>query len=149
MLGALDREILEDETDLVALKPPAYTDLLSRTIRRHWPARFRSATSQDAAETWHFEERAVAFTAGVISTLVAGLLLVGSILALYWTTGPDARLGLVLTFIVLFALSVSICTGASRDAVFAATAAYAAVLVVFVSGNLGNSNSATGSVSGQ
>jgi hypothetical protein len=72
------------------------------------------------------------------STAFAAVLLIGSILALYFVTDQDARLGLVITFVVLFAIGLSICTGATRDSVFAGTAAYAAVLIVFVSGNLSN-----------
>ena len=70
--------------------------------------------------------------------MIATVHLIGSILALYFVTDPDARLALVILFIVLFALGLSISTGATRDSIFAATAAYTAVLVVFVSGNLGN-----------
>jgi hypothetical protein len=67
--------------------------------------------------------------------------MIGSILALYFFTDRDARLGLVIAFVVLFAISLSICTGASRDSIFAGTAAYAAVLIVFVSGNLSDRRS--------
>jgi hypothetical protein len=74
----------------------------------------------------------------VCSVFIAALLLIGSILALYFVNNPDARLGIVLAFIVLFASGLSIDSSASRDAVFAATAAYAAVLIVYVSGNPGN-----------
>jgi hypothetical protein len=38
-------------------------------------------------------------------------------------------------FTAAFALSITLLTGASRPEIFAATAAYAAVLVVFVSGD--------------
>jgi MFS superfamily sulfate permease-like transporter len=68
------------------------------------------------------------------------VLLIGPILALYFITDPDARLGLVIAFIVLFAAALAVSTGASRDSIFGATAAYTAVLVVFVSGDLGNAN---------
>ena len=44
-------------------------------------------------------------------------------------------MALIGIFTVLFAGSVGLLTAASRAEVFAATAAYAAVLVVFVSGN--------------
>jgi hypothetical protein len=43
-------------------------------------------------------------------------------------------------FILLFAVSMRISTTATRDSIFAATAAYAAVLIVFVSGDLGRAN---------
>jgi hypothetical protein len=48
------------------------------------------------------------------------------------------KLGIIGAFIVLFAGSVGLLTTAKRTEIFAATAAYAAVLVVFVSGNLGS-----------
>ena len=77
----------------------------------------------------------------VISIVLAAILLIGAITSLYFVTMPAARLGMISAFTVLFALSVGVMTNSKRAEVFAATAAYAAVLVVFVSGNLGNSNS--------
>lgn len=70
--------------------------------------------------------------------VVAALLMIGSILALHFVTNQEKRLGLVIAFVVLFAIGMAICTGASRDSIFVGTAAYAAVLIVFVSGNLSN-----------
>ena len=83
-----------------------------------------------------FEERSLVLLVRFCSAAVAALLLIGSILALYFVTDQDARLGLVIAFVVLFAIGLSVCTGATRDSIFAGTAAYAAVLIVFVSGNL-------------
>lgn len=95
----------------------------------------------------HYESRWLVRFATFCSISIAALLLIGSILLLYYVQTPNARLGLVLAFIVLFAVGVSISTAATRDSIFASTAAYAAVLVVFVSGNLGVTN--TGSLSGR
>lgn len=50
---------------------------------------------------------------------------------------PDALLGMLGGWTVLCAVCVGWLTNAKRDQIFAATAAYAAVLVVFVSGTLG------------
>ena len=47
------------------------------------------------------------------------------------------RLGVVATFTVLFAGVIGLLTYARRAEVFASSAAYAAVLVVYVSGGLG------------
>ena len=85
-----------------------------------------------------FEEHSLVFLVRFCSTAVTAVLLIGSILALYFVTDQDARLALVIAFVVLFAIGLSICTGASRDSIFAGTAAYAAVLIVFVSGSLSN-----------
>lgn len=81
---------------------------------------------------------AVAF----ISTVIAAILLIGAITSLYFVTNSGAKLGMISGFTVLFAIGVGLLTNAKRSEIFAATAAYAAVLVVFVSGNLGNTNTA-------
>ena len=47
------------------------------------------------------------------------------------------RLGVVATFSALFACVIGLLTHARRAEVFASSAAYAAVLVVYVSGGLG------------
>lgn len=75
-----------------------------------------------------------------LSVIIAAILLTCPIVVLYFVTNPNARLGLVIAFILMFALGLSLSTSANRDSIFAATAAYAAVLVVFVSGDLANSN---------
>lgn len=73
-----------------------------------------------------------------LSIFVAAVLIVGPILALNFTGSPSARLGIAITFIILFATGLGLSTGVSRDNIFVATATYSAVLVVFVSGNLGD-----------
>ncbi len=67
---------------------------------------------------------------------MAIIFLIGAILGLYWVTSPTAKLGMLSGLTVGFAGSLAMFTNARRQDVFAATAAYAAVLVVFVSGNL-------------
>ena len=77
-----------------------------------------------------------------MSLSIAAVLLAGSAVTLYSVHQRDTRLGLLIGFIILFALGILVSTSASRDSIFAATAAYAAVLVVFVSGDLGNARHA-------
>ncbi|VUC31210.1 unnamed protein product [Clonostachys rosea] len=85
-----------------------------------------------------FDEKSISIAVAVISILVAALLLVGSITGLYFVTNDGAKLGMVATFTAMFALSVGLMTTARRVEIFAATVAYSAVLVVFVSGNISN-----------
>jgi hypothetical protein len=92
----------------------------------------------DQHRTRYFEERTLTWIVNACSTLIAATLLIGSIVALYFVHDSDARLGIVLGFIVLFALGLSLTTSANRDAIFAATAAYAAVLIVYISGDAVN-----------
>jgi hypothetical protein len=56
--------------------------------------------------------------------------------SLYYVKNEKGRLGLVGGYTVAFALWVGLLTNARRSKVFGACAAYAAVLVVFISGNL-------------
>ena len=73
----------------------------------------------------------------VLSSVLSAMLLFGSITSLYFVHNPYALLGMLGAWTSLFAICVGWLTNARRDQVFAATAAYAAVLVVFVSGTLG------------
>jgi VIT1/CCC1 family predicted Fe2+/Mn2+ transporter len=86
----------------------------------------------------HFEERRLNLLVTTLSVVIASFLLTCPIIVLYFVTEPNARLALVICFILIFALGLSVSTSANRDAIFAATAAYSAVLVVFVSGDLAN-----------
>lgn len=80
-------------------------------------------------------KRAVLF----ISTLIAAILLVGAIIGLYFVKRPATKLGMIAAFTTVFAASVGGLTSAKRQEVFGAAAAYAAVLVVFVSGDFNKS----------
>jgi hypothetical protein len=79
----------------------------------------------------------------IISGVLATIFLIGAIVGLYWVHNPNAKLGMLSGLTVAFAGSLALFTNARRQDVFAATAAYAAVLVVFVSGNLATSSPAT------
>ena len=73
----------------------------------------------------------------VLNVILAAALLFGAILNLYYVTNDVKRLGLIAGYTTAFAVCVGLVTKARRPEVFAACAAYSAVLVVFVSGNLG------------
>lgn len=74
------------------------------------------------------------------AVVLAASLLEGAIVSLYMVTNPNIQLGLIAVFTSLFAATLALLTNAKLAEMFAATAAYAAVLVVFISGNLGNPN---------
>ena len=63
------------------------------------------------------------------------MLLVGAIVALNYVKNQDRRIALIGLFTILFAGTLGLLTAARRAEVFAATAGYAAVLVVFLSNN--------------
>ena len=78
-----------------------------------------------------------------VNVLVASILIIGAVVGLYKLRNqPDPiRLGSIAAFTALFSISLGLLTNAKRAEIFAATAAYTAVLVVFISGDLGNSGS--------
>jgi hypothetical protein len=79
----------------------------------------------------------------IVNVLVASILIIGAVVVLYKLRNqPDSiRLGSIAAFTALFSISLGLLTNAKRAEIFAATAAYTAVLVVFISGDLGNSGS--------
>jgi uncharacterized membrane protein YhaH (DUF805 family) len=88
--------------------------------------------------TAYVSEKRIAGFVNMLSILLAIILLFVAIISLYVTSKPSKKLGIIGAFIVLFAASVGLLTTARKADIFASTAAYAAVLVVFVSGNLGS-----------
>ena len=68
-----------------------------------------------------------------MSTVLAAILLIGAVVLLRLLDQENAQLGVIAVFTVLFAVSVGVLTNVKRAEIFAATAAYTAVLVVFVS----------------
>lgn len=136
IVSGKDQYMYDDADDLVALRTPTDKDVLSKFLQDHWKP-FGKSEQPFPDGTIYFLERHVVHTVAVISTVIAAILLVGAITVLYFITDSGARLGTIACFMVLLALSVSLLTNAKRAEIFAATAAYAAVLVVFVSGELG------------
>ncbi|ORY16611.1 hypothetical protein BCR34DRAFT_476044, partial [Clohesyomyces aquaticus] len=134
------KDFLADKTDLVVLRKAADEDLLSRLLQDHWIFQKRT-TSDPLDRTTMYKNRHVFHAVATISMGLATFLLIGAIISLHFVTSAEAKLGLVTTYTLLFAMTVALLTNARRAEDFAATAAYAAVLVVFVSGDLGGSNS--------
>jgi len=138
VLGGQAKTFLDASDDLVALNTSPEADYLSLFLRRHWPAK-KELSRDGLHHIGRFNENSISIAVAVISIFVAAVLLVGSITGLYLVTSDAAKLGMVAAFTAAFALSIGLMTNASRAEIFAATAAYAAVLVVFVSGNISNS----------
>ncbi|UZP40093.1 hypothetical protein NXS19_007909 [Fusarium pseudograminearum] len=123
------KKTLGEYRDLIALRRLSEKDPLSRFLQDHW----RFKTTKLANNTEHIKEKHVAWAAAAVSTFVAAVLLLGAIFSLRLLGREDAQLGLIAMFTILFAASISGLTNARRAEIFASTAAYAAVLVVFVS----------------
>ncbi|KAJ9615834.1 hypothetical protein H2200_001911 [Cladophialophora chaetospira] len=83
-------------------------------------------------------------TAAVVSILTAAGLLYGAILHFYYVRQPHIILGMIAGYTTAFAVAVGLLTNAKRSEVFAACAAYAAVIVVFISNPLDRTNTVDG-----
>jgi len=73
----------------------------------------------------------------VISIVLACVIPISSIIILYFVSSMPARLAILAIFTACFALCLSLVTQARKVEIFAATSAFAAVIVVFLSGNGG------------
>lgn len=82
---------------------------------------------------YFYEESTLAFIVSGISAIIAYALLIGAVFALNYTKGNPQRLGLIAGLTLLFAITFGFLTNATRTEVYGATAAYVAVLVVFIS----------------
>ena len=83
----------------------------------------RESHRQPWDRLYYLPETRISKAVGALSILMAGVLLVGAIISLYFVTGPAARLGLLTMWTILFAFSVSVLSTARRSELFAATAA--------------------------
>ncbi len=127
---------LDDELDLVTLSKQVVRDPLSDLLHASWP--FQQIRSQDPFDRiLLYENSHISQAVSTTGVILAAVLLIGAIIHLYLVVDATAKLAFLAMYTLLFALSVAFCTNARRVEVFAVTAAYAAVLVVFVSGDLG------------
>ncbi|KAE9374244.1 hypothetical protein N431DRAFT_404792, partial [Stipitochalara longipes BDJ] len=140
ILGGPDEHLLDDPRDLVALAPTD-DDALSGFLRDNfgWCCRDRKRKLQPNLDIFYFSESRIQLASNIISTAFCAILLLGAmaVLAILNNSSWKMRLGMVALFTAFFAVLVGLLTNARRAEIFASTAAYAAVLVVYVSGNLG------------
>jgi hypothetical protein len=138
IFGASEKAF-DDPNDLVALRVPADQDRLSQFIQSNFGVFFQ--TTAPDGRTALTSERAISHFVAIFGAVLAAVLLFGAVISLYIVKNERALLGMLSARTVLFAVCVGLLTNARRDQIFGATAAYATVLVVFVSGNLGGAPS--------
>lgn len=142
MLGGSSASLYDDQDDLVQIHATQRPDRLTSMALDNFGFLFkdesRNANVPHPRISYASGRKIERFVAW-FSTLLAAVLLVGAIVALYAVDSDKVKLGLIALFTTIFAASVGLLTNAKRSEIFGATAAYAAVLVVFVSGELGGS----------
>ncbi|OCK73232.1 hypothetical protein K432DRAFT_449138 [Lepidopterella palustris CBS 459.81] len=109
-----------------------------RLIRKIFRTPELRAKSKDKDIYYYSASRIEKFV-GIIITIVIFILLVSPVVAMYRLTSIGKRnstfaaIGVLVVFTMLFSASMSLMTKARRHELFAASAAYCAVLVVFIS----------------
>lgn len=91
-------------------------------------------------ELWEYSMKKLHFSGNVICFLLSSLGPIISIQTLYWIPSSVGRLGAICGFILVFAALMMFVSGCRRFEVFGATAAFAAVQVVFLQGLSGSVN---------
>lgn len=145
-LWGASEHIFTDPSDLVALRVPSDHDRLSEFIQNNLGILFKSSQAsvngserkEEGGKQIIISHAAVSTFSTFISLILASILLFGAIISLSVIRTKSLLLGMLCFWTILFAGCVGLLTNAKRDQVFGATAAYAAVLVVFISGNLGS-----------
>ncbi|KFZ20557.1 hypothetical protein V502_03141 [Pseudogymnoascus sp. VKM F-4520 (FW-2644)] len=143
-LWGASEQIFTDPSDLVGLRVPSDHDRLSEFIQNNLGILFKSSQASvngserkdEGGKQIIISHAAVSTFSTFISLILASILLFGAIISLSVIRTKSLLLGMLCFWTIVFAGCVGLLTNSKRDQVFGATAAYAAVLVVFISGNL-------------
>ncbi|KAI1870311.1 uncharacterized protein JN550_005239 [Neoarthrinium moseri] len=140
-IRGLDLNAWDDEDDLVAIKPRLSPDPLSRwvndvvfpLIHRFCGEKIKDPEAAGLGDgIYNYRESLLAGLVKVVTTVVASLLPLLSIVVLFMIESDEMKLGVIVAFSALFSLALASMTNARRIEIFAATSAFAAVNVVFL-----------------
>ena len=127
MLEAFHREFYDNDSGILGCSNEIYEN--------------NATNIQDLAQLHSTEDRSrkylfsKAFVSLATRELALSFMPRGSILRLYFVEAPSWRIAIIVMLTLVFAICARFLADGKRLAVFAACAAYAAVLVVFVSEN--------------
>ena len=85
----------------------------------------------------YYSDRVILYLVNTLSTMLASMIPAVCTLALYFIDTPLARLGAIIGFTFLFSAVLTLVTNVERSQCFGITAAFSAVLVVFIGNNAG------------
>ena len=137
LLRGRSQTLYKNRSDLVSLDRPKEEDKIFAFLRAWCPSVFKTGDPIAGSAVAYASNLAMQWTATMISVLIAAALLYGAILHFYYVRSPRVILGLIAAYTTAFAVAVGLLTNAKRSEIFAACAAYAAVIVVFVSSPIG------------
>ncbi|PQE24158.1 chorismate mutase protein [Rutstroemia sp. NJR-2017a BVV2] len=125
-------------SSVLTVNPNPDPDRLT-TLIEHYFGYYLSIPNPDRPPSWeklyYFPAKRIANIVAFLSISIAAILLMGAILTLYFIPSSQMgrRVAAIGAFTTAFAVAVGLLTNAKRGEIFGITAAYAAVLVVFLS----------------
>ncbi|KAI1409589.1 hypothetical protein F5Y13DRAFT_89015 [Hypoxylon sp. FL1857] len=126
-------DLLIGHDDFVALQPSTDQDFLTNTLQNLGGKLLTGVRHETTPEIKYYSTKHVSRLATTSTVLLASLVINGAIVALYVVKDEHVRLGMITVFTSIFATSLAVLTDGRRTDIILATAACAAVLVVFVS----------------
>ena len=114
---------------------PAYHALFGQSCKQRLHVADPFSGNKNEMPIYEYSDKAIAGIVSTFSTTLSSMIPALSSLALYFITDPLARMGAIIGFTFIFSLTLILVTKATIVECFAATAAFSAVLVVFVSSN--------------
>ena len=94
----------------------------------------KPSPKSESGGVWEYKREGFVVLGNVICMLLSSLVPSAAILGLYFVQSPGARLAVITAMSLVFSFVMTVIVQGRRADVFAATAAFAAVQVVFVSG---------------
>ncbi|KAI4943807.1 hypothetical protein J4E86_009772 [Alternaria arbusti] len=146
----LEEQFIKRKEDLVSLRHgrewSGFDGLIESCIQRRVFATKELRDKTNDEHVHYYSQSRIKKLVGLIITLIIFILLVLPVVAMYKLTSVGDRnstfdaVGILVVFTLLFSAAMSLLTKAKRHELFAASAAYCAVLVVFIS-NFSNDGS--------
>jgi len=146
ILSAADSEYVTEkfENDLVALAPKTNPEVLSQFLQNQLYTLFQSKADKERANEYkvldYFSQSRIHHTVRGLAVIFSSVWPILSIVVLYFIQSNRVRLGLIVLFTILCSVALAFLSRASNSEIIVATATYAAVQVVFVSGNISSSS---------
>ena len=155
-LGGIEREILHEDarldvdqeraSDLVTMSREAVEhDFFSRWLSDQVLDKFHSLIGRrlkhpvdEEAGIYHYRKMHLRAVSHLVGVVLASVIPAASIFTLYYIQSPVNRLICLLGYSALFSVCLALFTSARRVEIFAATAAFASVQVVFVGQTIGS-----------
>jgi hypothetical protein len=88
-----------------------------------------------SAGLYNYPDRTITKLSSLVATVVSSVLPIAGVIVLYFVENTLARIGIIAGMTALFSLCLALLTAARKSEIFAATAAFSAVLVVFLGSN--------------